>query len=525
MFFFLISVQVKNATNSTQRYDQTVSVTDQTATPVEYYIPKKLVGISQPSGSNETVALPLQPKLRMYDALDRWVKNLGRQTERWRVTATIVAGTGDPNAKLIGNTTVEFINGTANFTNLAVTHSGVGYKLKLNVTYPANLNFVFTSGSFDIKERVLYFSLVQGPANANETVPFGQQPKIEVRDAANGELVNNTGWKGRKWLFIATLVRNGNTGSILNGSTTIEFVGAFAHFTNLSIDSAGKGYQLTLKTQTMPSSSYSALYTSQAFDVRERELFLRISQQPGDCNDTVVCGRQPVLEIRSLYPDALAGNLGWKGASWFVNATIYAGGQNSALNGTKFFRIPKSGLIRFTDLNFYDVAVGYKILFKIIVTPSNPKFDNMSLVSDSFDVKQRLFYLALKQQPANVNDSIVFGQQPLVEVRDLGTHVAAKPLKRSWNVTVTISNNPNSGTLGGIKAFAVVGEVATFTDLSITGYGVGYTLLFQSNFGHQVHLHYSIKKQTINSQYISSEMQSWKNPTCLQTWFGGRLLP
>ena len=237
----------------------------------------------------------------MYDALNRWVVNLGRETDRWRVTASILPGTGDANAKLIGNTTVEFINGTANFTNLAITHSGTGYKLKFRVSYPANLSFEVESAAFDIKERVLYFNLLAQPADANETVPFGTQPSIEVRDAANGELVNNTGWKGRRWLFTATLIQNGNAGSSLLGSTSVEFNEAFGQFTNLSIDTPGKGYQLTLQALTSPSSKYAVTYTSVAFDVKERELYLRIAQQPGNCNDTVICGSQPILEIRYIY--------------------------------------------------------------------------------------------------------------------------------------------------------------------------------------------------------------------------------
>ena len=423
----------------------------------------------------------------MHDALNRWVQNLGRESDRWRVTATIVSGTGDSSARLMGESTVEFINGTANFTNLAVSHKGTGYKLKFDVTYPLNLSFVVESTTFEIKERVLVFNILQQPTEANETVPFTLQPKVEVRDAANGELVNNTGWKGRKWLFTATLVQNGNAGSGLMGSTSVEFEGAHAQFTNLSVDSPGKGFQLTLNVLTSPASTYSATFTTAAFDVKERELYLRIAQQPGNCNDTVICGSQPILEIRSKYPDALAGNLGWKGSSWYVNASMHSGASNAVLNGTTYFKIPASGLIQFTDLNFYDVAVGYKLKFSVIVVPQNPRFTNMSVISDTFNVNQRQFFLAVKQSPRDANDSVVFGQQPIIEVRDVGTNLAAKPLKRHWNVTVGIKNNAaGNGSLQGTLGMAVQGEVARYTDLRIVGYGVGYTLEFQSNYGHAV---------------------------------------
>eukprot|EP00794_Sanderia_malayensis_P006712 gene6712-7474_t len=479
------TVQVVNATNSTQRYDEKISVTDATSGPTQYLIPKSLALIAQPSGSNETISFPFQPQMRMYDALNRWVSQLGRATDRWRVTASIVAGTGDPNAQLIGNTTVEFINGTANFSTLAITHSGNGYRLKFNVTYPLIVKFEATSAAFDIKERDLYFTLTNQPGEANETVPFVQQPSVEVRDRTDGELATNTGWRGRQWLFKTELISNGNSGANLNGSTTVQFANGYAQFTNLSIDTPGKGYQLRLSTMTLPSSRYSAQFISVSFEVKERLLYLRIVQQPGNCNDTVVCGNQPILEIRSRFPDALVGNLGWKGDEWFVNASVHSGGANSVLNGTSYLKIPRSGLIAFTDLRFYDVASGYKLRFDIVIKPANPRFANMSLVSVSFDVNQRVFYLAVKSPVSNANDSVVFGHQPEIEVRDAGTNRAAKPLKRSWYVTVTIANNPTGGTLNGTHSVLIHGEVARFIDLSITGYGVGYTLRFQSNYGHQ----------------------------------------
>lgn len=476
-----------NGTNSTIRYDQRPSSSSTDANPVDYYIPKKLVLIAQPSNSNETVPMPSHPKLHMYDALNRWVKNLGRENDRWKVTARLVSGTGDSSARLMGEETAEFINGTANFTNLAISHKGSGYKLKFDVTYPVNLSFTVESQAFDIKERVLSFALLQQPTEANETVPFTAQPRVEVRDAANGQLVNNTGWKGRKWLLTARLVQNGNTGAALMGSATVEFEGAFSTFTNLSIDSPGKGYQLALDVRTSPTSMYSAAFTTVAFDVQERELYLKIGQQPGDCNDTVICGSQPVLEIRSKYPDALAGNIGWKGSSWYINASMYSVGPNSFLNGTRYFRIPASGLIQFTDLNFYDVAVGYRLRFDVIVVPHNPRFANMSSISTSFDVKQRQFYLAIKRSPQDANSSVVFGQQPVVEVRDVGTRLAAKPLKTHWNVSVAIkANAAGNGSLHGATSVVVTGETATFTNLRIDGYGVGYTLEFTSNHGHKV---------------------------------------
>lgn len=126
------------------------------------------------------------------------------------VTASIKNGTGDPGALLGGNTTVSFYDGWANFTNLDISHNGTDYVLEFRITFPFEANFTSLSVPFKVKERVLYFTLVRHPSDANETVPFGQQPLLEVRDAANGELVTNTGWKGRKWICNASIMNPQN---------------------------------------------------------------------------------------------------------------------------------------------------------------------------------------------------------------------------------------------------------------------------------------------------------------------------
>lgn len=130
------------------------------------------------------------------------------------MTVSIRPGTGSRDASLNGNTSIVFIDGWANFTNLHITHSYHDYILDYSVTSPSEANIKAFSEPFNVSERVLYFTLVSTPHDSNETVPFVTQPVVIVRDLANGERVTNTGWKGRKWLCHAVL-RNAskNTGN------------------------------------------------------------------------------------------------------------------------------------------------------------------------------------------------------------------------------------------------------------------------------------------------------------------------
>ena len=63
--------------------------------------------------------------------------DLLRSTDNpWQITVTLEGGTstsGKP-AKLQGKTTIPFINGWANFTDLAISLAGTGYKLRFTVS-------------------------------------------------------------------------------------------------------------------------------------------------------------------------------------------------------------------------------------------------------------------------------------------------------------------------------------------------------------------------------------------------------
>ena len=212
--------------NSTLRYDQ-LQAQEEAEAPsntFSFLIPNRLVLVTEPNGGNETVPFTIQPKLKLVDIDGELVTTLGHGSlSNWTVTASILNGTGDPMAVLEGNMSVTFVEGWANFTDLSITHNASDYKLLFNVSKPAASHFNATSQVFEVKERILYFTLTVQPGEANETVNFGKQPRIEVRDAANSEIVDNTGWKGRKWVFFASIANPEDNEGHLNGTTMVEF--------------------------------------------------------------------------------------------------------------------------------------------------------------------------------------------------------------------------------------------------------------------------------------------------------------
>ena len=76
-------------------------------------------------------------------------KLLRSTNDPWKVTATLVKGAGsNANAVLQGETVRPFINGWANFTDLAISLAGSGYKIRFTVSnlilHISKFIFIFT---------------------------------------------------------------------------------------------------------------------------------------------------------------------------------------------------------------------------------------------------------------------------------------------------------------------------------------------------------------------------------------------
>ena len=447
-----------------------------------YQIPAQLVLIVEPFGANETVPFSIQPKLWMRDAEGNKVNNVGYgDIGAWVVTATIRAGTGHPNATIMGNNTVKFNSGWANFTTLSISHNGTGYVLDFHISKPDTANFQTSSQSFDVKERLLYFSTSEQPSNGNETIPLARQPQVEVRDVANGEIVDNTGWKERKWYATASLINPNDNGAQLNGTRTAEFIQGVARFTDLSIDVTGQNYRLAIETRTEPTSRYFSSSNTAVFNISDRAMHLVVVRQPGDCNDTVACGVQPIIEVRDSYHKALAGNLGWRGRKWYANVSTTNG---NTLVGQTWMEIPSSGRLTFTDIGLNDVGSGFILQFNLQTDPES-SYNTVTAKSNGVDVKGREFYLVIVGQ---ISADLALPFHVAVEVRDVGTGMTAIPLKNHWSLYISLVENPTSAIFTGTHNVTVNDAVGNFTNLLIDKLGTDYAVEITSNYGHKVGL-------------------------------------
>lgn len=480
---FLISVQVVNATNTTLRYDVKQKIYFETTEvqTQQILLPTALSILQQPTlDCNETVRFLIQPVFILLDNNGDRVNELSGNVT-WVVTASLDPSTGDPNARLEGELAVAFINGTANFTDLAISHNGTGYRIDYRITNPVGKSLETFSFPHEIKERQLGYRFQYNFTGVEINVAVRPSVTVTVFDIATGNTVN-TEWKNQTWTFQAFLYDSENQiSNNLNGNQSIDILNGHGNLNNLTISSVGQ-YFFQLIVSTNPLSSYGIVHITPFFNVTSKEYYIHVARHPGDCNDTVVCGVQPILELRNKATNMLISGLNTGGRTWMVNASECNDDNNNPLRGTTYMEITSPSVV-YTDLYFVSEGSGLQICFNVTVFPSEERYENMDALSNSFDVLKRKLFMFELVAPGQADENKVFNQQPIIEIRDVATNLPAYPLTEHWELTVSLHTTQNGGTLNGNLSANVTGAHANFTDLRIDIFGVGFVLEYTSNHG------------------------------------------
>ena len=290
----------------------------------------------------------------------------------------------------------------------------------------------------------LVFAAQPGNTTGGATLP---PVRVEAHEASGGIASCYTG--------NVTVSLGSNPGGVtLSGSTTVAAVAGVATFANLSINKAATGYTLVAGAAGV------AAVTSSAFSVAPGAATqLAITVQP---NTTVVAmGFTPAVTVAGLDP---GGNIdtSYRGA---VTIALGTNPGNATLSGTTTVTAV-AGIATFAGVSLDKAGAGYTL------TASASGLS--SATSGAFTVlAQALARLAFTVQPSPAPAGT--GITPAVTVTatdsagNTDTHFTGV-------VTVTIGTNPAHGTLSGTTTETAVAGVATFTDLSISAPGAGYTL-------------------------------------------------
>ncbi|XP_078617899.1 fibrocystin-L-like [Branchiostoma floridae x Branchiostoma japonicum] len=229
--------------NSTA-WEEVVQEDPQTSSQaVAVQIPSRMELHTQPEPLHEGSEFPVQPKLQVFDGSGNVVMKLGTVASPWEVQATVRAGSGsDSRAQIIGDNAV-FKDGWANFTNLAISHSGQGYIIDFIIVKPQNAsNFRTASNAVEVTSRPLSGKVYPITGNLTVNEPF--TVSVGITDRVSGLEIDDIAWKGHTWTCSVQLYKPFPQNGDLAGSTTVNFdpITGRATFTSLTVNQLSQYY-------------------------------------------------------------------------------------------------------------------------------------------------------------------------------------------------------------------------------------------------------------------------------------------
>ncbi|XP_052063080.1 fibrocystin-L-like [Mytilus californianus] len=179
-----------------------------------------------------------QPKIKVLDSYGNRISELGTEDYPWYVTATLRGG--NPSGELMGNTTVQFVDGWANFTNLGINWFGSDYIVDFNISSPPQgENYTVASEPITIPARQIHAVILNGSIQVVEQSSISVT--IELRDFISGNIVEDIAWRNHVWNVEAMLSKPELYKGSLSGSTQIRFEtsNSRASFSSIQVSSYG----------------------------------------------------------------------------------------------------------------------------------------------------------------------------------------------------------------------------------------------------------------------------------------------
>lgn len=378
----------------------------------------------QPSNSTAGQAISPAITVRVEDAGG----NLVTATTQ---NITLGIGTNPGGGTLSGTTTVATVNGVATFNNLAINKAGTGYTL---VATSGTLG-ADTSGTFDISAGApAQLAFVQQPTST----PFAQtiQPAVTVHiQDANGNLISNSS------ASVTIAIGTNPAGGTLSGTLTQVASGGVAIFSDLSIDTVGASYTLTVNSTGLTGG------TSSAFDITNASYTI----------DSILPNSGPAAGGTSV-------EINGSGFSGSYTYTVYFGGAGP-VTATRLSNVKLSCVTPPHAAGLVDVIVVEAGIRSVTKT------DGYTYQAGG------PAQLAIQQQPTTTIAGAAISPPITIQIQDTDGNYASTATNP---VTVAIYSNAGGGVLSGTLTVNAVNGVATFSDLSIDKVGSNYSLVFTS---------------------------------------------
>jgi hypothetical protein len=364
------------------------------------------------------------------------------QTFQGAVTMAIGANPGS--GQLGGTLTVSAVNGVATFTGLALDTSGAGYTLRASSSALGSVTTSpFTMSAAPAMELDV---TAQPPATISANTPFG------VTVAAKDSFGNvDTSFNGAITVSLCA-----QDGSVLRSWTTSAIRGEVA-FTSLVASAGGTGDFLQVTSSSLPGS----VIQSNAFNVTPPATKLAVVTQ---APKQVGAGQKFSVAVEAVDSSG-AVVAGYSGP---ITLALSNNPTGATLGGTVTVNAV-NGIATFSDLTLNFVGTQYTL-----IATSNTLTPVRLLALNV--VPGAASQLVVTQQPAGtVSRTGTFGLA--VTVEDAGTNVVTG---FAGSVTLALAANQGNATLGGTVTVNAVNGVATFSGLTMSALGTGYTVTASS---------------------------------------------
>ena len=358
------------------------------------------------------------------------------------VTLALAANPG--NSTLGGTVTVNAVNGVATFSTLTLNKTGTGYMLSASTPGLAGavsnafniISGAATQLAFQVQPSSLVVNTIMAPA-----------VKVQVEDA-DGHLVANA----TNQITLALATNPG--GSTLGGVVTMNAVNGVATFNTLTLNKVGNGYTLSASATGLTGA------TSTAFNVVSgAPAKLAFQGQPS----TTIVGSTMTPAVTVLVQDGI-GNL-LPAATNAVTLALATNPGGSTLGGTVTVSAV-NGVATFNTLTLNKVGSGYTLAASAAgLTGATSSAFNVSPGPPA--------QLAFQVQPSTTLAGSAITPAVTVQVLDAN----GNPVPTATNmISLALAANPGGGTLGGTLTVNAVNGVATFSTLTLSTSGIGYTL-------------------------------------------------
>lgn len=370
-------------------------------------------------------------------------------------SVAIAITTNPGGGTLSGTTPVNAVNGVATFSDLSINRVGNGYRLtatSTGLTSAQSNTFNITVGT---ATQLVFTTQPDGAATGG--VAFPTQPTVTVEDADGNTITTGTESTASITLAIGTNPSGGTLTCTTNPKAAVAGVDTFA---GCKINFAGNGYTLTASATGL------ATATSNPFNIAVGPATqLAFGVQP--TNTQFSTAITPPVTV--LVEDA-GGDIVNSSAS--VTMSIGTNPSGGTLSGT--LTVPAvSGTATFSNLLINKPGLGYTL---------HAAATGLTAVNSSaFNILAgTATQLVFGVQPSNTMAGAPITPAVTVQVEDAGGNVVLSGTGSNASVSIVIGSNPSAGVLGGTTTVTASAGVATFSTLTISALGNGYTLVANS---------------------------------------------